>query len=43
VLRVYRIPFSTNAERVALALGHKGIEVDWIDVDRANRSEAPRG
>jgi maleylacetoacetate isomerase len=39
VLRVYRIPFSTNVERVALALGHKGIEVDWIDVDRANRSE----
>jgi glutathione S-transferase len=31
-VRVYRIPFSTNVERVALALGHKGLEVEWIDV-----------
>jgi glutathione S-transferase len=38
VLRVYRIPFSTNVERVALAAGHKGIEVEWIDVDQADRS-----
>ena len=37
-LRVYRIPFSTNVERVALALGHKGISVDWVDVDPADRS-----
>jgi glutathione S-transferase len=37
-LRVYRIPFSTNVERVALAAGHKGIEVEWIDVDPADRS-----
>jgi glutathione S-transferase len=37
-VRVYRIPFSTNVERVALALGHKGLEVDWIDVDPADRT-----
>jgi glutathione S-transferase len=39
VLRIYRIPFSTNVERVALALGHKGLEVEWIDVDPTDRSE----
>jgi glutathione S-transferase len=38
VLRVYRIPFSTNVERVALAAGHKGLELEWIDVDPADRS-----
>jgi glutathione S-transferase len=42
MLRVYRIPFSTNVERVALALGHKGIAVDWVDVDPADRSEVER-
>ena len=36
--RVYRIPFSTNVERVALAAGHKGVEIEWIDVDAADRS-----
>ena len=37
-LRVYRIPYSTNVERVALALAHKGVDVEWVDVDRADRS-----
>jgi glutathione S-transferase len=37
-LRIWRIPFSTNVERVALALGHKGIEVEWVDVDAADRT-----
>jgi glutathione S-transferase len=37
-MRVYRIPFSTNVERVALALGHKGVEVEWFDVDPADRT-----
>ena len=37
-LRGYRIPFSTNVERVALAAGHKGVEIEWIDVDAADRS-----
>jgi glutathione S-transferase len=36
--RVYRIPFSTNVERVALAAGHKGIEIEWVDVDDGDRS-----
>jgi glutathione S-transferase len=36
-LRVYRIPFSTNVERVALALAHKGLAVEWIDVDPRDR------
>ena len=40
--RIYRIPFSTNVERVALACGHKGIEVEWIDVDPSDRSEVVR-
>jgi glutathione S-transferase len=35
---VYRIPFSTNVERVALAAGHKGIEIEWIDIDPIDRS-----
>ena len=38
VLRVYRIPFSTNVERVSLALAHTGLDVEWIDVDPADRS-----
>ena len=38
LIRVYRIPFSTNVERVSLAVGHKGLEVEWIDVDPDDRS-----
>ena len=41
-MRVYRIPFSTNVERVALALGHKGLEVEWADLDPADRTEVER-
>jgi glutathione S-transferase len=41
-LRVYRIPFSTNVERVALALAHKGVEVEWVDVPADDRSEVVR-
>jgi glutathione S-transferase len=37
-LRVYRIPFSTNVERVALALAQRGGAVGWVDVDPADRS-----
>jgi glutathione S-transferase len=37
-IRVYRIPFSTNVERVALAAGHKGVVIDWVDVDEGDRS-----
>ena len=38
LIRCYRIPFSTNVERVALAAGHKGVEIEWIDVDPDDRS-----
>jgi glutathione S-transferase len=31
MIRVHRVRFSTNVERVALAAGHKGIEVEWVD------------
>ena len=41
-LRLYRIPFSTNVERIALALAHKGVQVDWVDVDPNDRSEVRR-
>jgi glutathione S-transferase len=41
-LRLYRIPFSTNVERVALALAHKGVEVEWVDVPADDRSEVVR-
>lgn len=37
-LRVLRVPFSTNVERVALALAHKDLAVTWVDVDDADRS-----
>jgi glutathione S-transferase len=37
-MRVYRIPFSTNVERVALAAGHKGVEIEWVDVDPRDRA-----
>jgi glutathione S-transferase len=38
LVQVYRIPFSTNVERVALAAGHKGLAIEWIDVDPQDRS-----
>ncbi|HUZ98123.1 MAG TPA: glutathione S-transferase family protein [Gaiellaceae bacterium] len=38
LIRVYRIPFSTNVERVALAAGHKGVPIEWVDVDPDDRS-----
>jgi glutathione S-transferase len=37
-LRIHRIPFSTNVERVALACGIKGVGVEWVDHDPADRS-----
>ena len=41
-LRLYRFPFSTNVERVALALAYKGIGVESVWVDPADRSEVVR-
>jgi glutathione S-transferase len=31
MIRVHRVPFSTNVERVALAAGHKAVAIEWID------------
>jgi glutathione S-transferase len=36
-LRVHRIAFSTNVERVSLALAHKGLTARWVDVDPNDR------
>ena len=41
-VRVLRIPYSTNVERVALALAHKGLAVEWVDVPADDRSEVER-
>ena len=42
MLRVYRIPYSTNVERVSLALARKGLEVEWEHVDPADRGPVER-
>ena len=41
-MRLLRIPYSTNVERVALALAHKGLAVEWVDVPADDRSEVAR-
>jgi glutathione S-transferase len=38
MLRLYRAPFSTNVERVALALAHKGLEVESVEISYEDRS-----
>ena len=38
MLRVHRIAHSTNVVRVALAAGHKGLQVEWVDHDPGDRS-----
>jgi glutathione S-transferase len=38
MLRLYRAPWSTNAERVALALAHKGLEAESVWIDYSDRS-----
>jgi glutathione S-transferase len=37
VIRIYRAPWSTNVERVTLALGHKGLEAESIWIDYSDR------
>lgn len=39
---LYRAPFSTNAERVALALAFKGLEVESVVISYDDRSEVER-
>ena len=38
MLRLYRAPWSTNVERVALALAHKGIAVESVVIEYTDRS-----
>jgi glutathione S-transferase len=38
MIQLYRAPYSTNVERVALALAHKGLEVESVVIDYADRS-----
>jgi glutathione S-transferase len=38
MIRLYRFRFSTNVERVTLALAHKDLEVESIWVDPADRA-----
>jgi glutathione S-transferase len=42
VIRVYRADWSTNCERVGLALAFKGIEVESVVIDYNDRSEVER-
>jgi glutathione S-transferase len=42
VIRLYRAPFSTNVERVALALAHKGLEVESVWISYDDRSPVER-
>ncbi|HEY7198003.1 MAG TPA: glutathione S-transferase family protein [Gaiellaceae bacterium] len=37
-MRLYRIPFSTNVERVALALAHKGLAAEPVEIDSEDRA-----
>jgi maleylpyruvate isomerase len=38
VIRLYRAPWSTNCERVTLALDHKGLDAESIWIDYSDRS-----
>jgi maleylpyruvate isomerase len=42
VIRLYRAPWSTNCERVALALAHKGLDCDSVWIDYGDRSPVER-
>ncbi len=42
MIRLYRFRYSTNVERVTLALGHKELEVDSVWVDPEDRSVVER-
>lgn len=42
MIRLYRAPYSTNVERVALALAHKSIPVSSVVISYDDRSEVER-
>ena len=37
-MRLFRFPYSTNVERVALALAHKGLTVESVEIDPGDRT-----
>jgi glutathione S-transferase len=41
-VKLYRAPFSTNVERVALALAHKGLAVQSVWIEYSDRSPVER-
>jgi glutathione S-transferase len=41
-MRLYSVPISTNVERVALALAHKGLAVEHVEVPDDDRAEIVR-
>jgi glutathione S-transferase len=42
LIRLYRAPYSTNVERVALALAHKGLAAESVVIDYSDRSVVER-
>jgi glutathione S-transferase len=42
LIRLYRAPYSTNVERVALALPYKGLAVESVVIDYSDRSPVER-
>jgi glutathione S-transferase len=42
VIKLYEVPFSTNVERVQLALAHKGLTCEHIVSSYADRSLVTR-
>ena len=42
MIQLYRAPYSTNVERVALALAHKGVPVESVVISYDDRSEVER-
>jgi glutathione S-transferase len=38
VIQLYEIPFSTNVERITLALAHKGLDVEHVVIDADDRA-----
>ena len=42
MIRLYRAPWSTNVERVTLALAHKGLEAESVWIEYSDRSEVER-
>jgi glutathione S-transferase len=42
MVRLYRAPFSTNVERVALALAYKGVPAESVVISYDDRSEVER-